>query len=443
MRILIIIILLPVALYAATIGYLRYEVKNKAEKIVKSASPFATITYDSIYTSWSGDTVGLNDITIEPVMTQDVFHIGQVHLHAPHIGYFLDMNSSKNMVKPGDMPEKLGIKVSRLQFDLDSQLFSMIEQMQQQQAAIQRRGSSGADFSLIQAMGCGDKEGFTTADYQQMGIGTVTMDVNFEVKNNKERDRLTAIMKLSADGLGSGTIETGLDGISTMAPNSYSGRIPDTTITYRDDGYYAMRNAYCADLNNGTAEEYVDNNVAALSNAIGSPLPEKAVSAYRQFMLNGGKLQASIKPNPNVPATNLQLYAPEDIIQMLGMDLTIRGERVDLSTINWASAKKPDNIQNETDKPALTSPPQARPRPNVRNKTPSQTRQPTFHTVSVEQLNKHVGRNTRITMQDGRVREGILDTVNDWRVRLEVRSPRGSMSFPIKIAEISKVRVQY
>jgi hypothetical protein len=86
--------------------------------------------------------------------------------------------------------------------------------------------------------------------------------------------------------------------------------------------------------------------------------------------------------------------------------------------------------------------PQQKPQAAIRNKASTRHNQ-VFHTVSVDHLNNHVGHKTKITMHDGRVREGILNTVNDWRIQLVVRTQTGSMSFPVKIADIKKVRVRY
>ena len=217
MRIVPILLATPFLLYGAAKGYLWYEVKSNADEMVEAASPFAQISYDSVYTSLLGDEVGLDNITIKPVMTQDEFRIEQVRLSAPHIGYFIGAGDN---VKNGEFPENLGMQIHRMQIDIDSELFTMLEQMQQQ-AAMAQTDETDMWIASQDALGCGDISTFTISDYRDMGLANIVADASVNMTYDEQSKRTLIKVDTHTDNL----YDIGVDFDFNVAPQAMGSAV--------------------------------------------------------------------------------------------------------------------------------------------------------------------------------------------------------------------------
>lgn len=72
-----------------------------------------------------------------------------------------------------------------------------------------------------------------------------------------------------------------------------------------------------------------------ISAKIGAKFPEKNVAAYKGFMLKGGSFDIRINHDSNLPANGLQHFSLADIINMLGITMSINGKRLEEDLIQW------------------------------------------------------------------------------------------------------------
>ncbi|MFO7592510.1 MAG: hypothetical protein R6X15_00505 [Pseudomonadota bacterium] len=426
MRRIILLALIPLVTYAAVIGYLRYEVTNRADKIIASTAPFATIEYDSVYTSPLGNEVGLDGITIIPTMTGDVFEIEMLRITAPHAGFFLgiddDISNFQNL-------KGFAFELHNIEFDVDNELFAFM-QVQSQNAG--DNPSNDFDFERLSALGCGDQKTFMPEDYRRMGMGIIPLDVAWSI------DEEAVAMHVNAENLFSFDTSIKHDETFGVKDAVLGGAFSDTTFTLRDSGYHKLRNVYCADLNDTEIAEYIDLHISLLSKNLGLQLPKETRSAYKEYMLMGGTIVLSIEPLQHVPASNLSYYSLPEVVEMLGVDITINEQWV-----NWADVKWNDHEQNIKSKSVATQK-----RDTTVKKRPSPRKnkrrtEPAFHTIPVTSAHKYIGRNAEVILHNGVTRSGRIENVNEWRVKIAVKRHSGEMSYTVKRSDIAMMKVHY
>lgn len=442
MRILIYLIAVPALTYAAMMGYLWLQVKSSADEVVKSAAGFADIQYDSVYTSLTGDEIGLDNIIIKPIMTNDEFRIEKIRLNAPHAGYFLQADSR---LKSGNIPENLGVSVQRIHVDLNSDLFSMMEQGRKQ-ALAQQQASPSTVLANIDTVGCGDKRALGLADYRKMGVGKVVADARFNIGYDKSSDRATIKSHIKTDNYYTVDFRAGFNTQSgRFNPGSAIAALPDMEVSYTDTGMYKLRNSYCASLSNSDIESYVTHHIQLAGEQLGVGLPDEFLLAYKDYMLNGGTITVGISPVSDIPTDSLQYYPPDEVVKMLGLQIAINGNSLDNKQIRWlgaATRPRPEKTKpgNNTDtKKSTTTRPKVPSAPLYSYNRPA----PKYHKVDVSNARKHINRFVEVTLFNGRVRKGILDKVNEGRLYLVLELQGGNLSFPVKMSDVESFRVRY
>lgn len=441
MRFLKYLIIIPVVIYAGAMGYLWYEVKSNADRAVESAAAFARITYEGIHISPLGDEVGVDAITIKPQMTGDSFRIGELRLSVPHIGYFLN---ATNRIEKGKMPENLGMQLNRVEVDLNSELFTMMEQMQQQQAAM---GQPQADnfFGSLEALGCGGIDSFSLSDYRAMGIGEVTGDVSVGMRYDDITNITRIEVNANADGLYRTDLSAEMDTDSLeMASGNGTFSFRRATLTYRDTGYYELRNNYCAERTESDTAAYIERHAQRVADEIGATVPEQTLTAYRDFMRKGGTIVADMQPGGDVPLTTLSYYKPEEIVHMLGLKLKINNTPVKLAGFGWDGSTTASSSQQAAvvaPRPR-TAPPPTRPEVTAAQPEPRRSTNAEYDDIELDEASNYLTRTVEVTLYDGKVRSGTLESVGESRLYLVMHLHGGELSYPVKLGDITRLRLK-
>lgn len=444
MRFLRNLLLFVILIYGAAVGYLWYETNNTLQRIVEGAAPFATIGYESFFVSPLGNEITVDNISIVPQMAADEFRIEQVRLFADQPGYFLI--SGKSM-QDGKLPEEMGINFSNIQLNLDGKFFSMLEQMVEQTA--EQPTPADALISQLDALGCGDIDKFQLVDYRLMGMRRVNTDFNIRLHYNK----IAEIFGVEIDANVRGIYQANMS-MDFKVPGGEMGgvtensTIPPMRISINDNGFYKMRNTYCATSNNSSIDEYIDRHMQLLVTSLGIKLPEKVATAYRNHMLKGGRINVAIKPQNNISPEELTYYKPLEAAELLGLSVSIGNTRVELdqllnSNAPAAVAQSPDATKPAAkNKAAATVAKAEKPAATEETKAPVQ-RRPSYHVENVDSAEKYIDKMVEVTLPGNKVRQGLLEQVRNGRLYLVIQLQGGTVTYPVRKTEISKFRVRY
>ncbi len=434
-------LLFVILAYGLAYGYLWYETNNTLQRITDGSAPFAKITFDSFFVSPLGNEITVDNISIVPQMAADEFRMDQVRLYADQPGFFLIASKT---IQDGTLPDEMDINLRNIQVNLDGKFISMMEQMAEQ--AAEQSGQPPVPFSNIDALGCGDIERFQLVDYRLMGMRRINADLNFHLSY----DKIGEIFGIQIDAVTRGVYDVNM-AMDMKVPSGEmrnmadTSKIPPIHMSINDTGFYKMRNSYCASLNDSSVEEYVDRHIQLLADTLGLKLPEKIANAYRNHMLEGGRINISVKPQNNISPEELAYYKPLEVAELLGLKLSIGSTRIELDQLFDANspavvAKSPavnsstaKARQKESTRPTATKQAETKPAP----------KRISYHIVNIDSAEKHIDRMVEVTLPGNKVRRGILEQVKNGRLYLVIQLQGGSVTYPVRKTEINKFRVRY
>lgn len=409
-------------------GYLWYDVKQTTDRFVRQVAPLVEVRYGGIHTSLTGS-AGLDDITLRAAMTGDEFHIRALRVEAPNLLFFL---AGSRQLDAGRIPRTLGLELQGVEIDLESEIFRLLAQMQQQ---TQQGRGAGLSLEHLDALGCGELGSWGPNDYLRAGLTRMSIDLSMRMNYEKSERRIVVSLTMSDPEL------YRLD--SALYFNAPSDRLQDVRLdefpqghlNYSDHGWHQLRNPYCARLNGDTEEAYVQRHLDLLRTRHGIVLPPETAEAYRDLMLNGGSVSVSLEPFPGTPLTGLEHYAPADVMDLLGMRIAINGVTLEREQIDWQRTRRAQVAapHNAPPRSSAASPPERAPAAGT----------PRYRVVAVQQLPGHLRHPIRVTTRDGRVREGVLTAVEGGRIRVALQRSAGGLTFWVNNSDLKQVEVRY
>jgi len=440
-RLILSLLIAPLLVYGGFKGYIWYKVKNGMDEAIAAVAPFVDITYGGIFSTLEGE-VGIEDIVIQPKMTNDEFTVQSMSIRAESIFDFVNVGKR---FRKGDFPKQASWKVQKLVLDLDSNVFSMISQYGEQAAANQPQHDAYL-FERLDALGCGDVDTFGLTEIIDMGYTRMELDITLGMEYRDISHILKLILHVEDREMYRADAEIAfaldMDRIRAGAIDSGEPEVAAMNVVYTDMGYFKLRNAFCAKKINDSESAYIDANIARLNQEIGGELPKNVVKEYRNFMASGGTIEISLSPAEPVALSGMEFYEKADVMQILGMTMAINGVQFDEEQINWkASARKPVQPNENTAKYRSFS------RDNKSVKNPrekllsAKRREPKLTTVKISQLARYVGKTIQVETTNGKRRAGELESIDEERVRIKMRMGSGEFSFPIKIDEIKSAKV--
>ena len=228
----------------------------------------------------------------------------------------------------------------------------------------------------------------------------------------------------------------GAPGTWKLAPNLDKARL-----VYKDLSYSDRLKKYCAKAGNITEAAYVDAEVnkpdAAFRSQWGFVPGPGLRAAYRQFLEKPGELIVEARPGGIDPRA-LQFYRPEDVLAQLNLQARVNGTAIsDLSFMRQtASAPAVASVPASAERAFEPSP------EKVVTPTAAHTVRGEYRAVRVGDLNKHIGKQVRISLPKGVVREGTLTEALPNLVTVARDYGRGDMKFEVLVKQVEKAEVR-
>lgn len=426
----VVAILVALAVIAGGVGgYLWYGTKQQVDQLIAMAKPFAEISYGGVEISPAGS-VGVSQVRIMPHFVNDSIAIGSIRLNAPNILALLNI---RRQLGQGQLPEAMSISFRQFELPLSGGILGA------KPSASRER----TPFDDLEALGCGPVTYFSGPEWEEMGydrfVGNMETGYRVDVARSQLNLRIDSSTRdwaaLDLDiGLALTKPSTSLMELAT----SLTPKLASLELLFRDDGFNARRNNYCAAKAGKPIDAFIADHIRLVverlrANGI-DPGPG-LIDAYRRFLTEGGQLAITATPPAPINPTELQFYKPEDAIKLLGLKLKVSDASIADLTVNWDAAKVaralgtvPEPVE-ETTVPAVT---QATAAP-----------QKSYHPTPVGELGQHVGKIAKLETRTGAQYRGQLDAVVEGIVRITIRKPSGTATLSLRSNEITSAQVLY
>ncbi len=232
-------------------------------------------------------------------------------------------------------------------------------------------------------------------------------------------------------------------------------KLLNNRLTYSDLSYTDKENQYCAKASKMEMAEYIEarvNQSDADYAVIWGFVPGDGIrQAYKRFLTNPGEVTFSIDPSASFNLGSLHLYNPKDIPPVLGLRVKVNGQEIE--DIGF---KTVDEIEMDSDISLSTSHSftselgklgslfgSKNQATEIKRPAPSKKEKQYYRSVKLNEIGEHVGREVKIYIASGLVREGTLERVQGSTIFV-VRSLRGGkFTMPIPYGQVTKIEAFY
>lgn len=287
--------------------------QQQAAELVQRVAPWGTLTFASASADFDG-LLTLSGVRFAP---KPALALGQIEAREVELrarGAFALL--LRAVTRDTDVPDKLGVRLIGAKLP-----------------AFELFGTAGSTAWLgrvsmvpFETLGCGVVTRLSTTDYQAMGLAPALPDIDLDYRYDAAARTLSFGVGASNPGFAAVKAHADVNGFSpaalTQAGARDALRAAQLTIDYRDLGYLARRNRFCAQQLGLTPEAFVDQHVAALQEFLKARriVPSEAVVAlYRQLLAGSGSLQLLSLPNASVAPSQYASLDPEEVLRWLNL----------------------------------------------------------------------------------------------------------------------------
>jgi hypothetical protein len=425
---LVLILLIPLALYGLAKGVLYYQAKQVVDDIVDAASGHAEVTYGSIATDLTGG-VTVDAINITPHGSDKGVTVASIRVRSDDPLFLFRGGSGASDEPP---PGHLAVDVSDIAVPLDAGLLAYAEDT---------AGSADADAA---GLACEQGLNLSPNQLQQIGFERLNMDVSAYYRLDDDEAELVAGFDLALRDMQSMRADVTLEDVDVAAFESGAPpqvSLGDLSLAIDVDPAFGRQILkFCAVGSDRSVDEWgmlVAEQTLRDFEAQGLRLGEGLAQAVRRFHRDWGTFSIEARPAKPVGVLSLMFLPPDQLASLLGLQMRLNGEpiadtrfefeRPDVSAPGGLAAifgaEPPDELaDSQMKRPA---------RIIVQRR---------FETVAVADIRRYVGRKVRITPRSQPVREGMLKGIQDNEAEVEQRVLGGKFTAYVPLDEIEALQ---
>lgn len=386
----------------------------------ESMFPVYDIGYDDTFMRMNGEFGAVNvefDVLDEEGEVLQTFRAERVTVRPPGLGWLLRKTS---LIKSNLVPERMDVVLQNVRL-------------------VANPGREPFDFSALpyEHAGCG--EPFTEADVVAMAGAVPRGEMGYSIESIGDgRSRVRMWMH----SIGLARSEYAYD-VRLQRPVSFPDLVEhlDTSsierfaIEYRDEGFIAKRNAFCAKRLGLAAEALTERLMSGLSTEFskdGVQYPSEVMERIRRFQEKGGSLRIETPGAVNIPYDALNDEKDTRLMTAARLQVALGGETAvafQALPAVAAAVTASNATPSEPPAPAVVQEAVAQSPPLKKGEI-----------LDAERLQLAVGHEIEITTKHGSVRTGVLRNKPILMVSLELPPEDGGVMLTIPQSDITQIR---
>lgn len=321
----------------------------------------------------------------------------------------------KALADPSDLPGSWTLRAEGLALVLESTMF---------RNWVTADGATGRQNAALFALPCAPdpRQKLGSGDLLRMGITRLAGELIL----NQTSDRV----HLELNSVNTGSLEFDWPGarINLASPEAtLTSSSQPIEVTLRDGGLMRRVAAFCAREAGLDPTQWAKRALDAFEvelQARGWYASDQLLALYRQWLLEGGEITASVRPGS----------------ETLGIPVRPEGEDSN-GTVAWAlqynGAMVPDVFLRKAE-PVAPEPPNEALEPVVPRENPDITR---WYTEDLEQAGMWINRKVRVSLSNGNVVDGRLASVTERQLEVAREVAGGEVAYPIAVRAITAFEV--
>ena len=282
-----------------------YEAGQDAMRATAALAAYAQLRYDGLSAGLDGSvTLSGVSLAIKRGATQDMYRADSLTLESPSVFWLI----KHALLRETDMPTRFGVSVQGLK--LPAKVW------------FDPQWLNPATLVPFETLGCG-ATAFTSTDYSKMGVALGEARQHLEYRYDAEAKLLDLTLSLSTPAFANLTLEGELHPFDPKsAPTLDSLHVDRLAAAYADNGYLQRRNQFCAQRENLSPKQFVEQHVTAALALLAQHHIQPSgelVKLYHNLIENGGRASILSLPNSNFVAGAWRSNPPEDVLRQLNV----------------------------------------------------------------------------------------------------------------------------
>lgn len=412
--------------YGGVKGYLYYKVKQGLDRMTAMAAPFATLKYGGIETLLSG-VLSVTDMSVTPVGAAVGIGIDRAELKGRGVEFLLDVAGGFTMDQP---PEQLHLTLNRMRIPMGSDYLDAF--------GLKASGQQHAMCSLGGLL--------AQTGVEQLGFQQLVSDASFRYHYNQRAGEINVVMDYAMAGLSALSMEMGIGGVPQPGV-LVSGAVPQVrqmVIRYQVDQGYTER------VIDSCAKQAGENRASFISSLFNQEsayfvrnlgfVPGEGIRfTLRHLLTQPGELRIALSPEGPINPAVLSAYKPQDLLRVLGVDVSINGQPV--TDLSFTLPEGEDRLASLFSDGAASRA-EERVQGQAKGNPAAKLVRTRFIATPLGELQRHIGRDVRVFGADrDEPQQGVLVAMKNGQLDLEQRLHGGRMTLYIQTNRIERVEV--
>jgi len=432
-------LVLGAAAYVGLKLYIYTSVKDVIDQVLSRVTTSGRIEYGGISSSLTSGTVSIDDIVIAPPGMSEEIRIESAKIRGPGLRFLL--TASGELQSKGVLPEYMSVALEGVELELRGELLASLSERDEKRRAKE------------QDRVCSPFSGLGLGQIHEMGVDIARLNVETGYRFRAGAGGVDVFLGYQAVSMQSLDLSMTLEGFTPQVL-SFVGKVPmleKFSLVWRLDPRFAkMGAAYCAEQQDMAVADYLDDLIEDHDQHYLQTfgfLPGPGLkTALRRFLTPPHELRVEGDPPSAVDLGTVQAYAERDIPALLGISVAVNGDPVtDLSfqvSAGLRAMADGSGSKGAVGQSKAASDPAAdrasRPQPEGDTRPRSLM---SYRSVEVSALGGFKGHHVRLSLSDGRVREGTMTSVDRDQAVIVRHAHGGSLSSNVLLAEVRSAEV--
>jgi hypothetical protein len=309
MRVLLIVVVLAVGAYFGAKLYIQHKAANDLDSMLAQVQPFADVKYGSVAASMNGE-LSVHDVTVRFPEFHDPLKIDAVILETPGFFFLLGFGGEDDDF---EVPDHFGIELAGLRAATDADYLKTLDELSRMQSG---------NPDLTPAEMCTSADGLSPAALRSVGYTEVVTDLRFAFRrtgrdlelefamHSEDMYDVDLAMKL-ADLADPSTIVRGA-----------RPKLIEARLDYVDRSLHSRIIKHCTEVHGVSVDAMIAaqlDELKTLARESGIELDAMILEPYTEFISGKQRFTVTATPPRPVDLTQIGLYKPSDVPNLLNL----------------------------------------------------------------------------------------------------------------------------
>jgi len=299
--------------YGGAKWYLHNEVAEAMDMAVVMAGPFATIEYDGVASTMTGE-LTIEGVRIKPANFNDSVYIDRIGIDTPSFLSLVDISNFANL-RSNSIPEYFGFIVEGLTLPVNADYYRELYKFSLE--------AQGHEISGDPAALCTGRYGFSPDVLADLGYHEQVFSMSMTARNDEGQYSFEINSSIEDMWEADATIVLAGNMMSELSLGSaYRPKLRELEIEYTDRSLKSRVEKQCGRMGLSGEETYRAQmeSFRLFGESNGVVFDEYMLEPYQEFLNGKSTFLITARPNEPIAMSQIDLYNPVDVPALLNLE---------------------------------------------------------------------------------------------------------------------------